>query len=94
MDELPPELFAALMRLMHAPRVELMIKPMDAWMMLASLQLVLRHPGYPPNMRHDIMRITRRLIDLLSELEPDLRPYAEAGFDPSQDVPIDRRGPE
>lgn len=87
-DDLPPAFVAAMERLVKHPRVELMILPADAFYLMSALQLALRHPQFPVNVRRPVDRIAHRLVDLLAELEPELRPYAEAGFDPSQDVPL------
>lgn len=88
-DDLPPGFVAAFTRLVSGPPVELVIRPGGAWVLLASMQLALRHPQYPPSLRAEAERLAQRLVELIAQLEPELRPYAEAGFDPSQDVPVE-----
>jgi len=87
----PPEFFAAISRLVTQPHIELMIRPADAWYLMTALQLAIRHPAMPENIGGEIERISRRLVDLIADLEPALRPYAEAGFDRSWDVPVSHR---
>lgn len=82
----PQEFFEAIDRLVRQPRIELMIRPADAWYLMTALQLALAHPRMPAQIGGEMERICRRLVDLIGELEPALRPYAEAGFDRSQDV--------
>lgn len=89
-DDLPPDFVAAMIHLAGHERIELMILPQDAFFLMSALQLALRHPDFPRRLRVEVERIAHRLVDLISELEPELRLYAEAGFDPSQDVPIER----
>jgi len=90
-EGLPPDFVAAMIRLASHDRIELMIETQDAFFMMAALQLALRHPTFPSRLRVHVDRIAHRLVDLISELEPELRFYAEAGFDRSQDVPSTRQ---
>lgn len=85
--DLPPAFVAGMIGLARHPRIELMIEPQDAFYLMSALQLALRHPAFPTALRVKVDRIAHRLVDLVAELEPELRPFCEAGFDPSQDVP-------
>lgn len=84
---LPPDFEAAFRRLAQRPEVELVIRPVDAWLLMATLQMALRHPAFPRELGEQVTRIATRLQTLVSELEPGLAAYAQAGWDPSQDVP-------
>lgn len=86
-EYLPHAFVVGIMGLTRHPRIELMIEPLDAFFLLSALQLALRHPDCPAGPRVNVERIAHRLVDLIATLEPELRPFCEAGFDPSQDVP-------
>lgn len=85
-DDVPADFVEAIGRLSNAPRLSLEIRPVDAWIMMGALQLALRHPAPSLTMRIEIERLARRLAALIEAYEPALARYAEAGFDPEQDV--------
>ena len=85
--ELTQDMIDAFTRLHRAGRIELAIKPLDAWFVFCSLQLALRHPHYPAAMRGQVERLTRRLQGILTEIAPGLAELAEAGWNPALDVP-------
>lgn len=66
-------------------RIDLMIRPADAWIILACMQLALRHPNVSDTMRECATDIGHRLEELIANYGPALKEMARRGWDPAYD---------
>jgi hypothetical protein len=87
MTDLPAEVVAALERLSLVPHLELRLLPVDAFLLVTTLQRALRHPQFPPGMRHQVVQLAEQLEHLVAAQEPMLGQYLAAGWDPTKDPP-------
>ncbi len=56
-------------------------------MLVASVQLALRHPAYPPAMREYLEPWLTEKLARLRALSPDIAAALEAGMDAANDLP-------
>jgi hypothetical protein len=56
-------------------------------MLVASVQLALRHPAYPPSLRERIEPWLTEKLARLHALSPDIAAALEAGMDAANDLP-------
>ena len=69
-----------------APPVEGLIQPGRAWLVMAALQLALRHPEFPDSMRGPVEAFARQLQAIVS-VTPTLTALAEQGWHAEYDQP-------
>jgi hypothetical protein len=72
------------------PIAQVRIPPHECFQLLSALQLALRHPAMPDSIRITIVRIAGTLQQHIAVTE-NLQAICEAGWDPSCDVPAERR---
>jgi hypothetical protein len=72
------------------PVASVRIPGMECFMTLAALQLALRHPDVPENIRLSVARLAGALEKHVA-VTPNLQAVCAAGWDPDQDVPGKRR---
>ena len=72
------------------PVASVRIPAVECFYTLSALQLALRHPEFPPNIRLAITRLAGCLQEHVGKTT-NLMAVCEAGWDPSFDVPAERR---
>ena len=82
---------AELPKLSERPPFLLRIHPMSGWMLLAALQLVLRHRSLPENVRNAITVIAHQVQEEVTRGLPVLAGIAQKGWDRAYDVAPARR---
>ena len=84
-DEPDPQFVSDYTRyIVHGPRVYLDLSGLHAWMLMAGLQLLLRHPNLPESIRDTLAQVARLLQRDVSRT-PELARIAQAGWDPEND---------
>lgn len=78
-------------KLVRGAEVTLKLTALEAWIVMAQLQLALRCPGNDGSSAYVTQRIARTLQDAVAST-PLLRSLAEMGWDPQYDVPADAPG--
>lgn len=81
-----PDVARGLAELRAAPDVSLRLSAMDAWLVLANLQLALRHPGNQGAAREMCATLALRIQNLIAPPGSALARMAQAGWDPAEDV--------
>lgn len=66
----------------NCPPVQLELTRRDAWIIMAALQLVIRHPDAP--LRATVEKVARQIQNLVCD-QPMLWDLAELGWDPNHD---------
>jgi hypothetical protein len=72
------------------PDASLKLPAVHAFMALSALQLALRHPNIPANVGFSVTILALALQNYIS-VTSNIAAVCEAGWDPTQDVPAERR---
>lgn len=59
---------------------------MEAWTLVAALQMTTRHPGIGEALRQRIEKIARQFQGAITNVHPEVAEVLEAGWNPAQDV--------
>jgi len=59
---------------------------MEAWTLVAALQMTTRHPGIGESLRQRIEQIARQFQGAITNVHPEVAEVIEAGWNPAQDV--------
>lgn len=89
--EAEAEYMAAVQRLWRAAPIEVELQAPLALLIVAELQLALRHPSQTPKLTGMVEAFTRSLIRRLGDIEPGVLPVLDLGWDRDYDQPAPER---
>ncbi len=88
MEELTPDMLAALRAMATGMPVRVDINPLAGFALVATIQFALRHPQFPASVGATAEAFARELQQHIARRIPFAGDLMEAGWDAAQDVPL------
>lgn len=84
--QITSEMHAIFTAMAAAAPIRMKMPPIIAFYLVSTLQMALRHPEFPPNVRVEMDRMARHLQAKLGEGNPLVAEMLELGWNPGYDV--------